>query len=268
MKKRLIAALLASVLVLTLGGCKKKTDETPAVYTVGDDQVVSLDSVMDEGAAILASISTPTKAAVGEGMEEYVYHYKKMESPSKLAESYIKVLRDSEQGFTLTDSENYTLTEEPDMEQPHGDVILEKASAATTDEAPKIFQVVVSWSEYAVAVQVSQKDGKVLPPFVPEEEESGGYTPPKNLTEQLEYFNSLSPEKLGLPGDSMSEYRVYPSDGWVRVNGISCRKMTVYLLELPEETNTYLGAFYLSSDMTQVYKQNDETGAIELVPLN
>lgn len=92
--------------------------------------------------------------------------------------------------------------------------------------------------------------------------------PPKNLTEQLEYFNSLSPEVLGLPGDSMSEYRVYPADGWVRVNGISCRKMTVYLLELPEETNTYLGAFYLSSDMSQVYKQNDETGAIELVPVN
>ena len=44
--------------------------------------------------------------------------------------------------------------------------------------------------------------------------------------------------------------------------------MTVYLLELPEETNTYLGAFYLSSDMSQVYKQNDETGAIELVPVN
>ena len=69
MKKRLIAALLASVLVLTLGGCKKKTDEAPAAYTVGDDQVVSLDSVMDEGAAILASISTPTKVAIGEGME-------------------------------------------------------------------------------------------------------------------------------------------------------------------------------------------------------
>ena len=244
MKKRLIAALLASVLVLTLGGCKKKTDEAPAAYTVGDDQVVSLDSVMDEGAAILASISTPTKVAIGEGME------------------------DSEQGFTLTDADNYTLTEEPDMEQPHGDVILEKASAAATDDAPKIFQVIVSWSEYAVAVQVAQRDGKVLPPYVSEEEESGGYTPPKNLTEQLEYFNSLSPEVLGLPGDSMSEYRVYPADGWVRVNGISCRKMTVYLLELPEETNTYLGAFYLSSDMSQVYKQNDETGAIELVPVN
>ena len=119
-----------------------------------------------------------------------------------------------------------------------------------------------------MAVQVAQRDGKVLPPYVSEEEESGGYTPPKNLTEQLEYFNSLSPEVLGLPGDSMSEYRVYPADGWVRVNGISCRKMTVYLLELPEETNTYLGAFYLSSDMSQVYKQNDETGAIELVPVN
>lgn len=185
MKKRLIAALLASVLVLTLGGCKKKTDEAPAAYTVGDDQVVSLDSVMDEGAAILASISTPTKVAIGEGMEEYVYHYKKMESPSELAASYIKVLRDSEQGFTLTDADNYTLTEEPDMEQPHGDVILEKASAAATDDAPKIFQVIVSWSEYAVAVQVAQRDGKVLPPYVPEEEESGGYTPPKNLTEQL-----------------------------------------------------------------------------------
>lgn len=268
MKKRLIAALLASVLVLTLSGCKKKTDEAPAAYTVGDDQVVSLDSIMDEGAAILASISTPTKVAVGEGLEEYTYHYRKMESPSELAASYIKVLRDSEQGFTLTDAENVTLTEEPDMEQPHGDVILEKTSAAATDDAPKVFQVVVSWSEYAVAVQVAQRDGKILPPPEPEQEEGGGYTPPKNLTEQLDYFNSLSPEKLGLPGDSMSEYRVYPSEGWVRVNGVSCRKMTVYLLELPEETNTFLGAYYLSSDMSQIYKENEETGAIELVEID
>jgi len=267
MKKRLIAALLSAVLILALAGCKKK-DESPAAYSIGDDQVVSLDSVMDEGAAILAYIQSPTEAAVAEGMEEYTYHYKKMEDPAALSASYIKVLRDSEQGFTLTDENNYTLTEEPDTESLTGTVILEKESAASTDEESKVFRVIVAWSEYSMAIQVSQEDGKVLPPYVEPEDPAQNGGEPKSLNQQLEYFNNLSPSLLGLPGDSMSEYRVYPSEGWVRVNGVSCRKMTVYLLDLPEETNTFLGAYYLSSDMEQVYRENPDTGSIDLVEMN
>lgn len=267
MKKRLTAALLSAALVLTLGGCKKKV-ESPAAYSIGDDQVVSLDSVMDEGAAILAYVQTPTEAAIEAGMEEYAYHYKQMESPMELSESYLKVLRDSEQGFTMTDADHYTLTEEPEMIPEMGEVILEKESANSTDEEKKVFRVIVAWSEFAVTVQISQLPGKVLPPYVEPEEEAQAPAAPKNLTEQLDYFNSLSPELLGLPGDTMSEYRVYPSEGWVRVNGVSCRKMMVYLLELPEETNSFLGTYYLSSDMSQVYHEDPDTGSLELVETN
>ena len=72
--------------------------------------------------------------------------------------------------------------------------------------------MIVGWSEYAVAVQVAQVDGRILPPPEPEEDSSdaaagGGVSQATSMVEQLDYFNGLNPEKLGaggrhlLPGD-------------------------------------------------------------------
>lgn len=263
MKRRSITALTVLLACLLLAGCGKK-NESPASYTVGEDEVVSLDSVMDEGAALLASIETPTSAAIEQGLEIYTYKYRQAEDPAKLASSYIKVLQGEEQGFVIVDTENRQTEEEPDYERLTGSVILGRAATSKEEDAPAgTFRVIVAWSEFNVAVQVSRQEGTILPPLEPEPEATtgSGDVGATAMSEQLEHFNTLSPSLLGLPGNSMSEYRVYPVDGWVRVNGISCRQLNVYLLDMPESTNTFLGTYYLSSDLQQLYQKTD-TGEI------
>ena len=101
MKNRIGAALLAAAMCLgVLAGCGSK-NKSVAVYQLGEDQVVSLDSIIDEGEALLTSIDEPTDAALEAGLAEYTYHYKEIEDPALLAAAYIDVLRDAEQGFTV-----------------------------------------------------------------------------------------------------------------------------------------------------------------------
>ena len=130
----------------------------------------------------------------------------------------------------------------------------------------KIVEMILAWSEYAVAVQISQLEGTILPP-VEEPDPSEIQREPLALQAQLEYFNNLDPAKLGLPGDFMSEYRVYPVDGLVRVSGEPCRVLNVYLLDLPAETNTFMGTYYLSTDNSKGFKL-DDTGTIVSVDMS
>ena len=76
MKNRIGAALLAAAMCLgVLAGCGSK-NKSVAVYQLGEDQVVSLDSIIDEGEALLTSIDEPTDAALEAGLAEYTYHYR------------------------------------------------------------------------------------------------------------------------------------------------------------------------------------------------
>ena len=234
----------------------KELSKTPAVYAVGADEVVSLDSVMDEGAAMLTTVEAPTKTAEEEGIDEKTFRYKKAEDPQRLVEDYVKILRGEEQGFTFTDIDNQQLAEEPDLDRVSGSVILAKASAGSDtegeDAAPMTFRVVVAWSEYAIAIQVSHVAGAIQPPPEPEEEDTSAPNA-SSVSEQEEFFKNLSPSVLGLPGASMSEYRLYPVDGWVQVNGYMCRQFNVYLLDMPAETNSFLGTYYISDDLQHLF---------------
>ena len=266
MRKKVGIFLAAALMLGLLSACGEKTEQAPAVYTVGTDEVVSLDSIIDEGEALLTSVDSPTAAATEAGLEAYTYRYGQMEDPALMAAEYIGVLRGSEQGFRVTDQENRMLAEEPDLETLTGTVILEKMSAEepAEGESKKIFQVVVAWSEFAIAIQVSHQEGTILPPLEEEKEEPAQ---PKALMEQLEYFNGLNPEELGLEGDDMADYTVYPKTGWVLVDSFSCRELNVYLEDALSGNNVFMGTFYLSSDLQYLYKRTDDN-AIVRVPLD
>lgn len=257
MRKKVGIFLAAALMLALLTACGGKTEQAPAVYAVGEDEVVSLDSIIDEGEALLASVDAPTEAAVEAGVESYTYHYSQIEDPALTAAEYIGVLRGAEQGFKVTDLENRMLADEPELETLTGTVVLEKMSAAepAEGESKKIFQVIVAWSEFSLAIQVSHQEGSILPPLEEEKEEPAQ---PKALTEQLEYFNGLNPEKLGLEGDDMHDYTVYPKTGWVLVDSFSCRELNIYLEDALKGTNVYMGTFYLSSDLQHLYKRVDE----------
>lgn len=259
-----------------------------ATYQVGSDEIVSLESVVDEGVVTRSSVETPILDENSEltDLTEFTYHYREVNgTPSRLAADYVDVLLGEEQGFIFVDQEYHELEERPDMKADVGSVFLAKVSADTVaapeeggeedgkkdeglEPVDKLAEVAVAWSDSgaSLAIRVSQVEGVILPPVV-EPDPSEIEREPLALKAQLEYFNNLDPSKLGLPGDFMSEYRVYPVDGLVRVSGEPCRVFNVYLMDLPAETNTFMGTFYLSTDNQKVFKL-DETGTIVSVDMS
>lgn len=261
MKKqsKIFLLILAALTLLTACGKKEETLEAYVLTEGSEDVVVALDSILGEGEAILSSIDAPTDIAIEEGLDvSHTYHYRQMEDPAELAGRYAKVLMGGEQGFKPLDKENHLLTEEPVADTLTGEIILGKAATAESEDGGSRFvRVVVGWSEYAVAVQVAYMNGRMLPP-VEEEKEKEEEAKPSAVSEQLEYFNSLDPSQLGLDGDDMKDYMVYPQQGWVLVDGISCRELRVYLQDAKNATNVIVGTFYLSSDMSHVYKSDGD----------
>ncbi len=269
MKKQTKVLLLAVLALCLLTACKKE-NAALEVYTLGEseaDAVVALDTILEEDEAVLASIDAPTDQAVTEGLEiHHTYHYRKMHDPAVLAARYIALLREEEQGFAVIDGENRKILEEPDTDLLWGTVILGKAAAENEEAGRRILRVIVGWSEYAVAVQVAYVNGSILPPIVEKEEEEKTEAAPKptDIAQQVEYFTSLNPQALGLEGDDMKAYMVFPQQGWVMIDDISCREISVYRQDAQTATNVLAGTFYLSSDLTHIYKKSDNE---QIIPL-
>ncbi|MCI8942716.1 MAG: hypothetical protein HFF71_06770 [Oscillospiraceae bacterium] len=269
MKKQTKVLLLAVLALCLLTACKKE-NAALEVYTLGEseaDAVVALDTILEEDEAVLASIDAPTDQAVTEGLEiHHTYHYRKMHDPAALAARYIALLREEEQGFAVIDGENRKILEEPDTDLLWGTVILGKAAAENEEAGRRILRVIVGWSEYAVAVQVAYVNGSILPPIVEKEEEEKTEAAPKptDIAQQVEYFTSLNPQALGLEGDDMKAYMVFPQQGWVMIDDISCREISVYRQDAQTATNVLAGTFYLSSDLTHIYKKSDNE---QIIPL-
>lgn len=269
MKKQTNVLLLAVLALCLLTACKKE-NAALEVYTLGEseaDAVVALDTILEEDEAVLASIDAPTDQAVTEGLEiHHTYHYRKMHDPAALAARYIALLREEEQGFAVIDGENRKILEEPDTDLLWGTVILGKAAAENEEAGRRILRVIVGWSEYAVAVQVAYVNGSILPPIVEKEEEEKTEAAPKptDIAQQVEYFTSLNPQALGLEGDDMKAYMVFPQQGWVMIDDVSCREISVYRQDAQTATNVLAGTFYLSSDLTHIYKKSDNE---QIIPL-
>ena len=269
MKKQTKVLLLAVLALCLLTACKKE-NAALEVYTLGEseaDAVVALDTILEEDEAVLASIDAPTDQAVTEGLEvHHTYHYRKMHDPAALAARYIALLREEEQGFAVIDGENRKILEEPDTDLLWGTVILGKAAAENEEAGRRILRVIVGWSEYAVAVQVAYVNGSILPPIVEKEEEEKTEAAPKptDIAQQVEYFTSLNPQALGLEGDDMKAYMVFPQQGWVMIDDVSCREISVYRQDAQTATNVLAGTFYLSSDLTHIYKKSDNE---QIIPL-
>lgn len=277
MKKqtKIFLLLLAALCLLT--ACNKNNMESLEVYSLGEneeDSVTALDTILRPNEAMLYSIDAPTDQAVAEGLEiSHTYHYRQIADPAVLAAKYIAFLRTDEQGLTILDSENHRVLEDPNTDLLYGTVILGKAAAANEEAGKRIVRVIVGWSEYSLAVQVAYVKGSILAPIEPPKQEDpndpdgqggggGGGTPkPTSISEQVEYFSTLNPTQLGLEGADMSDYMVFPGEGWVTVDDVSCREMRVYQMDTRTATNVLVGTYYLSSDLTSVY-QKDGTGQI------
>lgn len=266
MKKQTKVFLLILAALCLFTACKKgpETLETYSLEEGSEDTVVALDTILEEGEAILASIDSPTDVAVTEGLDlHHTYHYRKMHDPAEVAGRYIELLMNEENGFSPIDGENHRLVDPPVTDTLIGTVALAKTGAESAEGGRRILRVLVGWSEYAVAVQVAYIDGSILPPVVEEEDKDqdgagGGGSRATSMKEQTEYFNSLDPRKLGLEGESMLDYMIYPQPAWVKVDDVECREIMVYSMDPQTAVNQVVGTFYLSGDLTQVFKMTDD----------
>ena len=146
-------------------------------YTVGEDTVASLDTILEEGEGeLLALRTTPEQSkAEEEGRHTYIYE---VNGNAAIVNRYLDLLLSGEVGFSLVD-ENYVIQEErPELVDEEGALMVAKASAVEG----KVFQMAIGWSleNNMLAVRISVPEAQLRKPEKVE--------PPKpaSLSEQLE----------------------------------------------------------------------------------
>lgn len=66
------------------------------------------------------------------------------------------------------------------------------------------------------------------------------------VTDAVEFLHGLPPSVLGLAGDSMEEYQIFPAQEVVSVDGLPCSKLFVYRVNEKTGTNVIQGVYFLS----------------------
>ena len=111
-------------------------------YTVGEDTVASLDTILEEGEGeLLALRTTPEKSKVEEeGRLTYIYE---ISSPATVMNRYLDLVLGGEVGFSLVD-ETYLIQEKrPELVDEEGALMVAKASVVEG----KVFQLAIGWSQ-------------------------------------------------------------------------------------------------------------------------
>lgn len=219
-------------------------------YTVGDDSAPSLDTILEEGEGeLLALRTTPEKSkAEEEGRCTYIYE---LNGTAAIMNRYLDLVLGGEEGFSLVDETYLILEERPELEDAEGALMIAKTSAVEGH----VFQLVIGWSEASdnLAIRVSVPEGQLHQP------EKVDPPKPASLSEQMERIQSMSPSQLALPGNSMDEYDVYAIEGFVKIDGMDCRRFHIY-----EAGDSYslAGIIFLSGDQQHVYRMDPTDNTI------
>lgn len=228
-------------------------------YTVGEDTVASLDTVLEEGEGeLLALRTTPEKSkAEEEGRLTYIYE---VNGPAAVVNRYLDLVLGEELGFSLAD-ENYVIQEErPELVDEEGALMVAKASVVEG----KVFQLAIGWSQEndMLAVRVSTPEAQLR---MPEKEEQ---PKPASLSEQLDTIQTMHPSELGLEGRSMDQYEVLSTAGFVKVDDILCRRFTIYEKTGDDKRGDIVKIVYFSGDQQHMFQQEtDENGKLIITEL-
>lgn len=225
----------------------KKGVET---YEVGEDVATALDTVLEEGEGeLLARRTTPEKSkAEEEGRCTYIYE---LNGAAAIMNRYLDLMLGDEEGFSLVDETYLILEDRPELEDAEGALILARNSIVEG----RVFQLVIGWSEASdnLAVRVSTPEGQLRRPEKVDPPE------PASISEQMERIQSMTPSQLALPGTSMAEYDIYPIEGFVKIDGMDCRRFHIY--EAGDSYNL-AGIIFLSGDQQHVYRMDPNDNSI------
>lgn len=249
-KKRLYIALVLVGAMCLLAACGSKVPTPPENYTLGGDMVESLNTVLgEENSGKMTKIETPETKADGAsssastgGDESCFYTYEKLETGGESVRQYVEKLTAKDEGFQVVD-ESGTVTDPPDYTAEEGSVALAKAAS----EDGKILRMDISWTATDCQITLTRPEGTV----------GGNAVEPMTYADAVDFIKSLSPATLGLKGDNMAGYSVYPMDGAAMVDGTLCLKLQVYPPHAKDQANAIAGTYLLSGDKAHLYLLQD-----------
>ncbi|MEY8402876.1 hypothetical protein AALA54_06020 [Oscillospiraceae bacterium 44-34] len=274
-KKKLVILLLGLLLIaaaafvvvrvvlpkLSGGGGEEEEMGAPpkkgiTAYTIGEESVPSLDTILEEADGKLIANRGPGKVIqkdeeTGEEVETELYTYiYELEGYAAVVNRYLDLMMGEEQGFVLADESYLILEERPELADEEGAMILARAS---TQEG-HLFQLVIGWSQANnnLAVRVSAPEGTLRRPE-PEKEQQ-----PASRSEHLNTLRDMLPSQLGLSGETMGEYDIYALQGFVTINDMLCRPIHIYEKFGAGKLEAIV---YFSGDQKHIfYQEIDENG--------
>ena len=232
--------LLLVLLLLTLCGCGGG-DKMPETYGVGEDSLPALGMVGVPGGE-----GTTFTVEESEDGDITTYVYGGLVSGGTEAEIYVDAL--TADGSCSVIDESGIIQDPPDFTAEEGSVLVGK----NTQAEDGILEIGLQWTADSCTVTVSVVEGIQVsePPTLPT----------LNVTQAVDTIESIAPSELGLQGTSMSDYLVYPQDGYVLVDGQTCYQLDVY-----DKTHSIRETCMLSLDGQSLYRLNQETGQVEQV---
>lgn len=227
-------------------------------YTVGEDSVASLDTILVEGEGeLLAMRTTPEQSKAEEGRRTYIYE---VNGAAAIVNRYLDLVLGGEVGFSLVD-ENYVMQEErPELIDEEGALMVAKTSAVEG----KVFQMAIGWSQEndMLAVRVSAPEAQLRKPEKVEPPQ------PASLSEQMDTIRTMNPSEFDLPGRSMDQYEVLSTTGFVKVDDILCRRFTIYEKKGDGKRGDIVKVIYFSGDQQHIFQQeSDENGKLIITEL-
>ena len=112
----------------------------------------------------------------------------------------------------------------------------------------------IDWDEEALRITPAMIEGAIVIPPPPE---------PMTLVEAVDHMYSLPPEVLGLEGESMEPYMVFPIDGSVMVEGVPAMRMYIYS-KSESGTNVFEGQYLLSNGGHRIFAVQDDGSLLEV----
>ncbi len=82
------------------------------------------------------------------------------------------------------------------------------------------------------------------------------------MSESVDYIHTLSPEQLGLEGESMDDFELLPSEGLILVDGEPCTEIMVYRRDPKTGTNVFQGSYLLDRSGSRLYRLDRDSNAV------
>ena len=303
MKRFFISFSVCLFCLLSACSGDSPASETISTYSFGEDTIPALEQVMTEqsGGRLTAVLSPESTAGDDAGTDDG--NAERTDSAGNEADATSPYIAYDYQQFTeyqtgpvvrsyvdLLTGEAIALQpeEKPDdsvYTQPAGSILLtrqavmdgatsansegentgdgEATSYASLPHDPELlFRVRIDWTPTSCLVTLDHVAGQDFGNSLLTAGSALSFSTAKDL------LNTVSPEEIGLPGSSMSEYSLKPGPGFVEVDHTAC--LTIYVYQRNAAgTNSLVETYFISSDGSTLYRQTGtEPNQVEKITLS